>query len=574
MGSSAVFSDLLSPESTVTSLLSSSGHLRSGLRDPERITTYTYRDKEYESASAALDAYISDFERSRVDTEQSVGRLVLPQSRTRLRNKDVLRERLTDVELNFLNLPVSSLRHRGNRDRLSMTTDELLSVPVDGSMPVTHTSAFIHGLMSQSGPSLGPGPRPGLGSSLNQGHPHPIRTLRTCRFRGSGPRPHVDLSSTVNRCGTSSRSEADLGHTLVPADVHTLPHRDSEWAEPESSTLHLPRWLTSNKAQVDCSEISSVPEVPYPAWIQHCDASETPSEPQQQDKPGVFPVGPQRTMSWVQDLEGGPEQEDGHLTLRDIRLQFAQQICVLAADRQSCDAVDALFRENRIQSLIQKADQVLDSLSQSSTGAPDGLQDPGPDGLQDLGPDGLQDPGPDGLQDPVSPVHTDDLLITNSSLSGSWKLSVDQRPPSVSSGLHGNQTQLGPVEALKQMLFRLQAVEAELQRRRPPPSQKQGSDLDGVTGGPSLQRALHHLRRLKLLVDESARKRTRDHLERDPDRDLERDLHLDQDQDLDPDRDLEQDLERDLDLDQDQDQDLVRSSSSSRLICSEQTMTG
>lgn len=58
----------------------------------------------------------------------------------------VIRERLTDRELDFLTLPVSSLCHRSNQERLSMTTDELLSIPHDGSMPVTRTSAFIQGL--------------------------------------------------------------------------------------------------------------------------------------------------------------------------------------------------------------------------------------------------------------------------------------------------------------------------------------------------------------------------------------------------------------------------------------------
>ncbi|XP_010765963.1 lung adenoma susceptibility protein 2 [Notothenia coriiceps] len=144
---------LLSPESTVTSLLSSSSHLRSSLLAPEHNTAFRYRDKNYTSASAALDAYISDFEWSQ--SSQFVTRgLVLPHSlpstprgprASTLRNTDVLREHLTDRELDFLNLPVSSLHHRGNRDRLSMTTDELLSIPYDGSMPVTHTSAFLQG---------------------------------------------------------------------------------------------------------------------------------------------------------------------------------------------------------------------------------------------------------------------------------------------------------------------------------------------------------------------------------------------------------------------------------------------
>lgn len=58
----------------------------------------------------------------------------------------VLREHLTDRELDFLRLPDTSRHHSVNQDRVSMTTDELLSIPYDGSMPVTHTSAFIQGL--------------------------------------------------------------------------------------------------------------------------------------------------------------------------------------------------------------------------------------------------------------------------------------------------------------------------------------------------------------------------------------------------------------------------------------------
>lgn len=74
------------------------------------------------------------------------------------------------------------------------------------------------------------------------------------------------------------------------------------------------------------------------------------------------------------------------------------------------------------------------------------------------------------------------------------------------------------------MLFRLQDVEAELQRRQRPAAaapaddlktpEKQWSDvepeLQNVPGRPSLQRALFHLNRLKLLVDEPAEKHSRD----------------------------------------------------------------
>lgn len=127
----------------------------------------------YDSASAALNAYIADFNSSHAAEKTLTGNLStshrLPPTpstprATTLRNKDgklqrrpaepqlhpalpspVLREHLTDRELDVLSLPDISLAYSPTRNRVSMTTDELLSIPYDGSMPVTHTSAFIQG---------------------------------------------------------------------------------------------------------------------------------------------------------------------------------------------------------------------------------------------------------------------------------------------------------------------------------------------------------------------------------------------------------------------------------------------
>lgn len=88
-------------------------------------------------------------------------------------------------------------------------------------------------------------------------------------------------------------------------------------------------------------------------------------------------------------------QAESQQTLRDLRLQFAEQISLLATKKES-DVIDTLFRgvcvcvsqtwplnmslpfiyclsalllsDNRIESLIQKADQVLSSLSQRADG--------------------------------------------------------------------------------------------------------------------------------------------------------------------------------------------------------------
>ncbi|KAF7641462.1 hypothetical protein LDENG_00280560, partial [Lucifuga dentata] len=256
-----LLSDFLSPESTVTSLLSSSGHLRSGLLAPEHSASYRYRDKDYESASDALDAYITDFDRSQQDGKSSAGRLVLPSvSRPRLstpRNRDVLQEQLTDRELDYLNLPVSSLLHHGNRDRLSMTTEELLSIPCDGSMPVTHTSAFIQGLLSQSAES-----QPWSSSSRTGRREDRIISSHTAPNLGHHNSHPTRSCSFLKPDGICQAADWAAGSRQVA------------WA----SSMHLPHWLTSHRDDVDCSELSSVPELKYPAWIHHLSQEPEPHE--------------------------------------------------------------------------------------------------------------------------------------------------------------------------------------------------------------------------------------------------------------------------------------------------------
>uniref|UniRef100_A0A8C6UV35 Lung adenoma susceptibility protein 2 n=1 Tax=Neogobius melanostomus TaxID=47308 RepID=A0A8C6UV35_9GOBI len=480
----------LSPESTVTSLLSSSGHLTSNLQPPTLSQSFSYKDKEYISASAALDAYITDFERSRRGNTLSGVELVLPSAARgsalgTLRNRDVLRERLTERELDILSLPVSSLRHRGNRDRVSMTTDELISLPHDGSMPITHTTAFLHGLSSKSGVSHSRSP---VKTTCCQSHApragHPIRTLRCSRCGGG--------------LETTTRSQG-AGPASAPR---------TDWPSGrDQATMHLPHWLSSNKAAVDCSDVHSLPDLPYPPWIRHCHAdqsergygrgsqSERSYNDQGQSQGGEIEDFPASAPSWVLELEDDQQQLDSELSLKNLRLQFAEHISHLASGRT--DSAHSLYREQRIQSLIHKADQVLDSLQNSASGSP---------------------------LPPASVDRTDELHLRD----------LDPGPSRAEQRSSAAEPQPGPLEAFKQMLFRLEAVETELHHRHhaqqgapqdrgqqgaPQDSEQQGQRLDRLRpketevtddqnpeadgGGPSLQRALLHLHRLKLLVDKT-----------------------------------------------------------------------
>ncbi len=211
----------------------------------------------------------------------------------------VLKTSLTDEELIFLNIPV---RNRDS-DRLSMTTDDLLALPNDGSLPVTRTSA----LLSRSG-----GFPLGLSfdsSSRSHSRPITVHKQRPVPAASRKPLPVEDLLLTR----LQSHRQAPPPNT--PPANRTLP-RDT----PRCS--HLPRWMTSQKSEMDFSGMTSVPELKYPAWLRQCE------EPL-----------PPRVPSWVGDLEessgdargqrgvrghaGEPygSQSIGQCRLRDLRLQ-------------------------------------------------------------------------------------------------------------------------------------------------------------------------------------------------------------------------------------------------------------
>ncbi|XP_068609291.1 lung adenoma susceptibility protein 2 [Brachionichthys hirsutus] len=535
--------DLSSPESTVSGLLSSSGHLRSDLFTREHDPTFRYRNQSYGSASAALDAYISDFQdapRARKPFTESSVLLQSPPSSpsrprvSRIRNKDVLREHLTDEELDFLQLPVSSLLHGSNHGRVSMTTDELLSIPCDGSMPVTHTSAFIKGRSSHPGSSSA-SVNPvwdRLGSShatprMSHQHPQSARTYGRPRCRR---RPRMGLLKPED--GLSSDNC----------------YRSADQTAGASSLLHLPHWFTSNKPDMDCSGLSSVPDLTYPAWIQCCALSEAP--------PATDHAPRCRAPSWVAQLEDDdPDQTSRPRSLGDLRLQFAEHISLPAAEKRSSNLMETIVRDSRIESLIQKADQVLNSLSLRSGGAGGAVDPDGPKTQPEAQGFFLlrQAPGtpPDCIKEGVAHPDPEERFSSSSShchpvnlesapaAGGATEALTNRGAPNHRHGcrLHGDAVwkQPGPVEALKQMLFRLQAVEAELQRQQhtapgPTPATRPETEETPVTaspepeaelrtlpGGPPPQRTLHHISHLKVLLDEPGEKQEVEEEDKDED---------------------------------------------------------
>ncbi|KAG7477136.1 hypothetical protein MATL_G00090920 [Megalops atlanticus] len=548
---------LPSPESTVTSLLASSGYLKSTmLSDSSR--SIRYRGREYESATEALDAYIADFERSLRIPDSSTGILQLPKDpvtpvlpRTGFRNKDVLKERLTDGELDFLNVPVAA----GQRDPdcLSLTTDDLLVLPADGSMPVTRTSAYLTqrttyplGRSSRSRP---------LGTqdlSASQGR----------RRRGKGSEAEDVLGSSLNH---SARGTLRTQRTL-PSPLHSTQKGERE----PSSARPYPRWLTSRKSDMDFSGITSVPELAYPTWVGQCDATSDPAEGgtvrKKLGRGGALPPSPE-VPTWLGQLEASYEElrrsAEGHQraardagedtgnrtaalreeadcsTLRELRLEFAEQLAA-AEERERNANYDKPFRDDKIESLILRAEKALasPSLGHASRGEKESSS---PRTEDVLDADRSWD-NPVAFKPPVPVGDAEDQLNTaglHQAEAAAPPTHVQQAAGSPSSG-YSSRKHPGPVEALKQMLFSLQAVEQrvtqdqEKQQQQDSPTatttnpgpqnseQHQPAlgtgdplfeDYENGPGGQSLQRALHHLGRLKCLVDDMNDKKAQEYQE-------------------------------------------------------------
>ncbi|XP_059381732.1 lung adenoma susceptibility protein 2 [Carassius carassius] len=488
---------MASPESSVTSLLASSGPLQSSLH-PEPVPFIKYRDRHYISASEALDAYITDFQRSLRDAETTTGKLELPKERT----KPLLKTSLTDEELVFLNIPV---RNRDS-DRLSMTTDDLLALPNDGSLPVTRTSA----LLSRSG-SFPMGLSFNSSSRFNMSHKHSLQRPVTAVSRKS--RPVDDLLTD------RLRSHCQAPPPDIPPANRTLPPR----------SRHLPRWMTCQKSEMDFSGMSSVPELKYPEWLRQCEGS---SDGQQSDRPL-----PHRVPSWVGELEessgdtGGQRGVKGHAgepygsqsisqsSLRDLRLQFEQK--PQAAKRRPIHE-GPLFKDDKTAPLIFRAEQMLNSPSFSLCEPLKELNTSG-DTEDALDADRSWDNPPVTFKPPVPVGGADEPPAPE-------ELQRSKSAASCSSG-YSSRKHPGPVEALKHMLFRLQAVEhkisqshassdakttassaAHLERDTPEPVPEQQTEETDLGNVESLQRALHHLDRLKTLVDDmNERKASAEH---------------------------------------------------------------
>ncbi|XP_017347665.1 lung adenoma susceptibility protein 2 isoform X2 [Ictalurus punctatus] len=387
----------------------------------------------------------------------------------------LLKESLTDQELDILNLPTASKRRES--DHISMTTDDLLLLPVDGSLPVTRTSAFLSQLEGSR-----------LGHSTN-----------LSAWSRSKPAEAPNKSSD---CCSASRTLCvdDLlmrSLKFKHASLHSNSFMSTKANKRRSvSSHHLPRWMTSRKSEMEFSGLTSIPDLKYPAWLEECDVN----------------LRAQNVPAWVNKLE--VKTDESHEELKGQENLIGQ-----TGDNGEP------FRGDKIGSLIQRAEDVLKSPSLGFCS--DKEQHGSPGNTEELlEAERSWDHLPVTFKSPVPVGGTDEQITADESQTDTKQKSLGSFSSGYSSRKHP-----GPVEALKQMLFSLQAVEQRVTHQedeiqntssRPvssPRIQTENHDNDEVPqpgiedydlapGGQSLKRALHHLGRLKNLVDEMNERRS------------------------------------------------------------------
>ncbi|XP_067840814.1 lung adenoma susceptibility protein 2 [Heptranchias perlo] len=557
--------DFYSPESTVSGLLVSAGHLSSSDRShgsTQFRSSILYGGRTYQSASEALEAYIDNFEKRLPSPARAANKLYLGSSSKQFSTspcskREVFKERHPFKDLDF---PSRPLRRRiaSDPDLASLTTDDLLGMPPDGSLPLTRSSVLR--CLTQTDQHLG--------SHFDHRYPY-TSTKHTpksspeysedwhrnsfallCEKTGysqfnrtAGLKP-----SRVSHLGTSPREKDKY---MTPSIPSSLPAEDCRFGKhrfDSNSWQNYPRWLTSQKSELGVSGITSIPELKYPCWLQDCDL-ESDSCGQKALNQREYPLSTRfeteltdsrlysgtaryrpKNKQFANYLESADRTFQKHTergvrsTLRSTPLH-ATRFAHCNTEEVEDSHCSKPFRDDHIDLLIQKAEKVLEAFSQRMTSPQQNYGSPGTEEV--LEADRSWDNPPVMFKSPVPVGNSGEdcfeashPALIDDSLQDSLNTGHQRNRPG-STGISGGKHH-GPVEALKQMLFSLQTVQQSFddehteqheEIRKIPEnimSQTHGLDFEGASGSKSLQRALNHLRHLKELVDDIGAKKEKE----------------------------------------------------------------
>lgn len=518
--------------SSVSSLLASCS-LR-GSNSSNSDGSFQFKNKLYSSASQALQAYIDDFELSQTHPDASAGEMDIGKGFTNMRQfsssiykPDKAFENLDHIKhSNSLNL--ANRRETFNDiDSVSLTTDDLLKLPADGSLAFT---------------SVRPGHRVGkknkkcigrLGSLNTEQNPN-LQESSTTMGKDNLVTPVIYTYKNGKQCGRLKNPKLvnRTNKCIYESSLSFSKKSSLKDSSEHSAEKNYPRWLTSQKSDLNVSGITSIPDSKYPVWLHNQDllpdansqrVYRTFEEDQCSPRHSYQAQRTSRLMNKSDCFEYSFEPSNFSDSFNVDKGLVNKYKC--DSENSQCQCENPLlpgqtkkpFSGDKIELLILKAKRNLEQCTEESPRSIE--KDDSPCSLDKLEAERSWDNIPVPFKSPVpvnsehSPPQSSRAKCVNHVFEDF--LNDDDQSCTLSGGKHH-----GPVEALKQMLFNLQAVQESFNQNKstePEEEIKQISEEDFSTLQlkesmipitKSLQKALHHLSRLRDLVDDTSGKQS------------------------------------------------------------------
>ncbi|KAL2778005.1 lung adenoma susceptibility protein 2 isoform a [Daubentonia madagascariensis] len=518
-----------SGESSVSSLLASCS--LSGSNSSNSDGSFHYKNKLYRSASQALQAYIDDFDLSRIYPGAKTGKINVDENSTNMPHfSNCIYKPNNAFENPDYKKHANSLSCRrqtiNDIDSISLTTDDLLKLPADGSFSFTYVGPG-HRISKKKKKCIGR-----LGSSdieKNSNFQEPptpmgkdnLVTLAVCtniNGKQCGRLKNPKHMNRTNKCVSESSLSFPKKSSFKDSSEHNL-------------EKNYPRWLTSQKSDLNVSGITSIPDFKYPVWLHNQDLLPDANgqrvykifkEDQYSPRHSYQAQRTSRLMNKLDCFEYSFEPSNFSNSLSDDKALVNEYKCDL--EHSQCQCENPLlpgqstkpFSGDKIQLLILKAKKNLEQCTEETPRTV--KKDDSPCSLDKLEAERSWENIPVTFKSPV-PVNSDDRPQTSRAKCAKGVLedflNDDNQSCTLSGGKHH-----GPVEALKQMLFNLQAVQESFNQNKATELKeeiKQVSEDDFsklqlkesmIPITRSLQKALHHLSRLRDLVDDTSGKQS------------------------------------------------------------------
>ncbi|XP_068850045.1 lung adenoma susceptibility protein 2 isoform X1 [Capricornis sumatraensis] len=492
--------------------------------------SFQYKDKLYSSASQALQAYIDDFDLSQMCLGASTGKINIVKCPANMPEFSNYICKPNNAFENLDDKRHSSLSYRGQTlndvDSISLTTDDLLKLPADGSFSFTYFESG-HGSSKKNRKHIGR-----LSSSDREKNQN-FREPTALQGKDNLVTPLVYTNIKGRHCGRLKNPKL-MNRASKSVSVPSLSFskklsfRDSSEHNLEKN---YPRWLTSQKSDLNISGITSIPDFKYPVWLYNQDLlPDTDSqrihqmckEDQCSPRHSYQAQRTSQLMNKLDCFEYSFEPSNIAHSLSEDKGLLNEYKCGPEPSQCLCEnpllpGSKKPFSGDKIELLILKAKRNLEHCTEE---LPKSMKkDDSPCSLDKLEAERSWENIPVTFKSPV-PVNTDDSPqeIPKTKYANEFLedfLNDDNQSCTLSGGKHH-----GPVEALKQMLFNLQAVQESFNQNKtaePKGEIKQISEDDlsklqlkesmaPITR--SLQKALHHLSRLRDLVDDTSGKQS------------------------------------------------------------------